>query len=49
VRVFDRAHTFAPRDLALDVRLAHGVRKRMVYALTGPETVAWLTVSRLTP
>ncbi|MDG5777916.1 tRNA-intron lyase [Haloarculaceae archaeon H-GB2-1] len=49
VRVFAREHTFDPRDLALDVRLAHGVRKRMVYALTGPEESTWLTVSRLTP
>jgi len=43
-------HAFAPRDLALDVRLAGGVRKRLVYALTGPERgIAWLSVARLTP
>lgn len=35
VRVLPAAHEFAPRDLALDVRLAGGVRKRMVFALTG--------------
>jgi len=48
VRVHPAGHDFAPRDLSLDVRLAHGVRKRMVYAL--PEgTVEWLSVSRVTP
>jgi tRNA-intron endonuclease len=33
VRVLAAGHAFAPRDLALDVRLAHGVRKEMVFAL----------------
>ncbi|WP_302081962.1 tRNA-intron lyase [Salinibaculum rarum] len=50
VRVLSPTHAFAPRDLALDVRLAHGVRKRMVFALTGAnEGIDWLSVSRLTP
>ncbi|MFC6863099.1 tRNA-intron lyase [Halomicroarcula sp. GCM10025817] len=50
VRVLPGDHAFEPRDLALDVRLAHGVRKRMVFALTGAnEEVRWLAVSRLTP
>jgi tRNA-intron endonuclease len=50
VRVLPPDHNFAPRDLALDVRLAHGVRKEMVYALTGPEVgIEWLSVARLTP
>jgi tRNA-intron endonuclease len=59
VRVLPRDHAFAPRDLALDVRLAHGVRKRMVFALTdggadesAPDRagdVRWLSVERLTP
>ena len=50
VRVLPPEHGFAPRDLALDVRLAHGVRKRMVYALTGTDQeLAWLSVGRLTP
>ena len=49
VRVLPSAHSFAPRDLALDVRLAHGVRKRMVYALRGDEGLRWLSVARLTP
>jgi tRNA-intron endonuclease len=50
VRVLPQTHAFAPRDLALDVRLAHGVRKRMVFALTGAnEGIDWLSVSRLTP
>jgi tRNA-intron endonuclease len=49
VRVLPADHTFAPRDLALDVRLAHGVRKQMAFALTDDSGVAWLTASRLTP
>ncbi len=48
VRVLDADHTFDPRDLALDVRLAHGVRKTMVFALVGEE-FDWLSVTRLTP
>jgi len=38
VRVLEPGHAFAPRDLALDVRLAHGVRKEMVFAI--PDTGA---------
>lgn len=49
VRVFPTGHVFQPRDLALDVRLAHGVRKTMVFALADGETVEWLAVERLTP
>ncbi len=50
VRVLPAAHTFAPRDLALDVRLAHGVRKRMVFATTDTDRgIEWLSASRLTP
>jgi tRNA-intron endonuclease len=48
VRVHPAGHDFAPRNLSLDVRLAHGVRKRMVYALPDG-TVEWLSMSRLTP
>jgi len=48
VRVLPASHTFEPRDLALDVRLAHGVRKTMVFALAG-ESVEWVEVQRLTP
>ena len=48
VRVLPGEHVFAPRDLALDVRLAHGVRKRMVFALAG-EGLSWLVAERLTP
>ncbi len=48
VRVYPPAHDFTPRDLSLDVRLAHGVRKRMVYGLPG-DGVEWLSVSRVTP
>ncbi|PSP74954.1 tRNA-intron lyase [Halobacteriales archaeon QS_1_68_20] len=50
VRVVPAGHTFLPRDLALDVRLAHGVRKEMVFALVpGESDVEWLAVRRLTP
>ncbi|MFB6183878.1 MAG: tRNA-intron lyase [Haloarculaceae archaeon] len=50
VRVLPETHAFEPRDLALDVRLAHGVRKRMVFALTDAnDGIDWLAVSRLTP
>jgi tRNA-intron endonuclease len=35
--------------LALDVRLAHGVRKRMVFALVEDGTVTWRSAGRLTP
>ncbi|WP_435123712.1 tRNA-intron lyase [Halobaculum sp. D14] len=49
VRVVPADHRFDPRELALDVRLAGGVRKRMVFALAGDDSVAYLTVARLTP
>ncbi|PSQ53847.1 tRNA-intron lyase [Halobacteriales archaeon SW_8_65_20] len=57
VRVLPTDHTFAPRDLSLDIRLAHGVRKEMVFAFTDgtghrPDAsadVEWLSVQRLTP
>jgi len=49
VRVLSAGHEFAPRDLALDVRLAHGVRKEMVFALVDGETIEWVSVGRLTP
>ncbi|WP_224448372.1 tRNA-intron lyase [Haloprofundus salilacus] len=50
VRVVRPDHSFAPRDLSLDVRLAGGVRKRMVFALTDAnEGIDWLSVARLTP
>ena len=53
VRVVPTDHAFSPRDLSLDVRLAHGVRKEMVFALadrSGDETdVRWRAVRRLTP
>ena len=50
VRVVAADHAFDPRDLSLDVRLAGGVRKRMVFALTGANgEIDWLAVSRLTP
>jgi tRNA-intron endonuclease len=49
VRVLPVDHVFQPRDLALDVRLAHGVRKTMVFGLTDGEHMEWLAVERLTP
>ncbi|WP_247005710.1 tRNA-intron lyase [Halorientalis litorea] len=49
VRVLSGDHVFAPRDLALDVRLAGGVRKRMVFALTDADDISWLSAERLTP
>jgi tRNA-intron endonuclease len=49
VRVLDADAVLSPRDLALDVRLAHGVRKRMVFALVSEGSVRWLSVGRLTP
>ncbi|WP_245698960.1 tRNA-intron lyase [Halopelagius longus] len=50
VRVVSPDHTFLPRDLSLDVRLAGGVRKRMVFALTDAKRgIDWLSVARLTP
>ena len=48
VRVLPAGHVFAPRDLALDVRLAHGVRKQMVFGLAG-DSLTWLAAGRLTP
>ncbi|TQQ83842.1 tRNA-intron lyase [Halonotius terrestris] len=50
VRVVEADHAFDPRELSLDVRLAGGVGKRMVFALTGANgEIDWLSVSRLTP
>ncbi|PSP85974.1 tRNA-intron lyase [Halobacteriales archaeon QS_6_64_34] len=48
VRVVSADHDFEPRDLALDVRLAHGVRKTMVFALVG-DGIEWVQAERLTP
>jgi tRNA-intron endonuclease len=54
VRVLPSGHAFAPRDLALDVRLANGVKKTMTYAIADAAgddatTVDWLAIQRLTP
>jgi tRNA-intron endonuclease, archaea type len=48
VRVLPSDHVFSPRDLALDVRLAHGVRKRMTFALAD-DAIEWFSVGRITP
>jgi len=49
-------HVFSPRELSLDVRLAAGVRKRTIFALTDASAdtdtgsgIRWLSVERLTP
>ncbi|ELZ10110.1 tRNA splicing endonuclease [Halovivax asiaticus JCM 14624] len=58
IRVVPSTHDFEPRDLSLDVRLAHGVRKTMVVALVTDEPahpddpaegISWWSVERLTP
>ena len=49
VRVLPAGTIRSPRELALDVRLAHGVRKRMAFALVDGDNVEWLSVGRLTP
>jgi len=49
VRVLPADHRFEPRDLALDVRLAHGVRKTMTFAIVDGNDVSWVDVQRLTP
>lgn len=49
VRVLPADVSLSPRDLALDVRLAHGVRKQMTFALVENGEVRWRSVSRLTP
>jgi tRNA-intron endonuclease len=49
VRVLPADYVFEPRDLALDVRLAHGVRKKMVFALVDDDGVSWVDAERLTP
>ncbi|WIV65697.1 tRNA-intron lyase [Natrialbaceae archaeon AArc-T1-2] len=50
IRVVPATHVFEPRDLSLDVRLAHGVRKTMVFALVDDESgLEWWSIERLTP
>ena len=61
VRVVQPGHRFAPRELSLDVRLAGGVRKELVFAVvdeagarqrsgsTTDDSIRWLSVGRLTP
>ncbi|ELZ21540.1 tRNA splicing endonuclease [Haloterrigena salina JCM 13891] len=50
VRVHPADYVFEPRDLALDVRLAHGVRKTMAFALVDEAgDVDWWSLERLTP
>jgi len=51
IRVHPAGYVFEPRDLALDVRLAHGVRKTMVFALLeeSADEIEWWALERLTP
>ncbi|MDY6817514.1 MAG: tRNA-intron lyase [Halobacteriales archaeon] len=49
VRVLPPDVTLSPRELALDVRLAHGVRKEIVFALADGETISWHSLQRVTP
>lgn len=49
IRVAPTTYSADPRSLALDVRLAHGVRKTMVYGLVSEGEVLWRTLRRLTP
>jgi tRNA-intron endonuclease, archaea type len=49
IRVHPAGYIFEPRDLSLDVRLAHGVRKTMVFALVDEREIEWWSLERLTP
>ncbi|HET7323492.1 MAG TPA: tRNA-intron lyase [Halococcus sp.] len=50
VRVLPAEYAFSPRELSLYVRLAGGVHKRMVFALTDTNgDIDWLSVERLRP
>jgi tRNA-intron endonuclease len=50
VRVVRADAAVRPRELSLDVRMAGGVNKRMVFAMAGKSgEVRWLSVGRLTP
>lgn len=49
VRVVPPEHEFSPRDVSLDVRLAHGVRKEMTVAWPADGDAEFRSVRRLTP
>ena len=49
IRVLPEGHAFPPRDVSLDVRLAHGVRKRMTFAWPADGDVTFLEIERITP
>ena len=52
VRVRLPTDTFQPHNISLDVRLAHGVGKRMLFALRqGPadNPISWISIQRITP
>ncbi|QZA89685.1 tRNA-intron lyase [Salinarchaeum sp. IM2453] len=49
IRVVPTDYAILPRDLSLDVRMAHGVRKDMVYAWVENDSVSFRVLKRLTP
>ena len=50
VRVLAPGYVLSPRELALDVRLAAGVRKRTLFAIADDHGgIEWRSVGRLTP
>ena len=52
IRVLAPDAVIQPQALALDVRLAHGVGKRMVFArseATNDRSIDWLSIERVTP
>ena len=52
VRILEPDDVLLPHELALDIRLAHGVGKRMVFALpsgSDDTAITWISIARLTP
>lgn len=49
VQVVEPDTVFSPRELALHVRMAHGVRKELVVAWPADESVTYVRIARLTP
>lgn len=49
VRVVSPTATLSLRDVARDVRLAHGVRKTMVLGVVEDDSITWRALERLTP
>lgn len=57
VRVLPTGRSLSPQEIALDVRMAHGVRKRLVFAIVESDdipdaaepSIYWRTIERVTP